>query len=124
MSTPIEPRQPIIPSYLRRAIESKPTGGDGAVVYAGDYGWYAKYPDGTVELLVELIGLAGTLLRYGLDKSGEPIEAGDIISTNLTVETLNLLALEDLLLLAGPLGIKATERDQVISELTEKLKIK
>ena len=83
-----------------------------------------EYQNGTKELLQELPGLASTLKRYGRDKFGKPFEAGAVIETNITVETLNLLAEDDLKLLAAPLGITAEDRITLIAELIEKLQIK
>ena len=114
----------VLPTYLQRAIDNIPPGGDGGVVYAGGYGWVCEYPDGTKELLQELPGLAATLKRYGRDKFGKPFETGAVIETNITVETLNLLGEDDLKLLAAPLGITEEDRIQLIAKLIEKLQIK
>lgn len=113
-----------LPTYLQRAIDNIPPGGDGGVVYAGGYGWVCEYQNGTKELLQELPGLAGTLKRYGRDKYGKPFEKGAVISTNITVDTLNLLGLDDLKLLAEPLGIIVEDRITLIAQLIEKLQIK
>lgn len=113
-----------LPSYLERALEKRPVGGDNGVVYAGDYGWVCEYPDGTKELLEELTGLAGMLKRYGRDKFGKPFAPGAVISTNLTVEVLNMLSDEDIKILAEPLGITEGTRAELIQQLTEKLQIK
>lgn len=113
-----------LPSYLQRTLDNMPQGGDGGVVYANGYGWVCEYQDGTKELLMELTGLASTLHRYGRDKYGKPFKVGDVVSTNLTVETLNLLELEDLKLLASPLGITDEDRNTIISKMTDKLHIK
>ncbi|AHZ60229.1 hypothetical protein HQ81_0180 [Dickeya phage phiDP23.1] len=114
----------VLPSYLQRAVDNMPVGGDNGVVYAGGYGWVCEYQDGTKELLQELPGLAGTLKRYGRDKYGKPFEKGAVISTNITVETLNLLGVDDLKLLAAPLGITVEDRITLIAQLIEKLQIK
>lgn len=114
----------VLPSYLQRAVDNMPVGGDGGVVYAGGYGWVCEYRDGTKELLEELPGLAATLKRYGRDKFGKPFEQGAVISTDITVETLNLLGVDDLKLLAAPLGITEEDRIQLIAQLIEKLQIK
>lgn len=114
----------ILPSYLQRAVDNIPVGGDGGVVYAGGYGWVCEYQDGTKELLQELPGLASTLKRYGRDKYGKPFEQGAVISTDITVETLNLLGVGDLQLLATPLGITEEDRITLIAQLIEKLQIK
>lgn len=114
----------VLPSYLQRAVDNIPVGGDGGVVYAGGYGWVCEYQDGSKELLQELPGLAATLKRYGRDKYGKPFEQGAVISTDITVETLNLLGVDDLKLLAAPLGITAEDRITIIGELIEKLQIK
>lgn len=114
----------VLPSYLQRAVDNIPVGGDGGVVYAGGYGWVCEYQDGTKELLQELPGLAATLKRYGRDKYGKPFEQGAVISTDITVETLNLLGIDDLKLLATPLGITEEDRLQLISQMIEKLGIK
>lgn len=113
----------VLPSYLRRIIGNKPQGGDGGVVYAGDYGWICEYKDGSKEVLEEYIGLAATLRNYGFNKFGEPIPAGTVIHTNITIETLNLLSTEDLGILGAPLGIEG-DRATLISGLIEKLQIK
>lgn len=127
-STPVDVIQAkeegVLPSYLQRAVDNMPTGGDGGVVYAGGYGWVCEYQDGTKELLEELPGLSTTLKRYGRDKFGKPFEQGAVISTDITVETLNLLGVDDLKLLAGPLGITEEDRIQLIAQLIEKLQIK
>lgn len=114
----------VLPSYLQRAVDNIPVGGDGGVVYAGGYGWVCEYQDGTKELLQELPGLAATLKRYGRDKYGKPFEQGAVISTDITVETLNLLGVDDLKLLAAPLGITEEDRLQLIAKMIEKLGIK
>lgn len=114
----------VLPSYLQRAVDNMPVGGDGGVVYAGGYGWVCEYQDGTKELLQELPGLAATLKRYGRDKYGKPFEQGAVITTDITVETLNLLGVDDLQLLAAPLGIVEEDRLQLISQMIEKLGIK
>lgn len=114
----------VLPTYLQRAVDNMPTGGDGGVVYAGGYGWVCEYQDGTKELLQELPGLASTLKRYGRDKYGKPFEQGAVISTDITVDTLNLLGVDDLKLLAAPLGITEEDRIQLIAQLIEKLQIK
>ena len=31
------------PHYVRRIISNTPIGGDGGIVYAGDYGWVCEY---------------------------------------------------------------------------------
>lgn len=113
-----------LPTYLQRAIDNIPPGGDGGVVYAGGYGWVCEYQNGTKELLQELPGLAATLKRYGRNKFGKPFETGAVIETNITAETLNLLGEDDLKLLAAPLGITAEDRITLIAELIEKLQIK
>ncbi|ELN9277020.1 hypothetical protein [Salmonella phage FrontPhageNews] len=113
-----------LPSYLQRVVDNIPQGGDGGVVYAGDYGWVCEYKDGTKELLEELTGLAGTLRRYGLDKFGKPMKPGTVVSTDITVEVLLLLDINDLKTLAEPLGIVSTDRNEIIAQLTEKLQIK
>ncbi|WPJ72101.1 hypothetical protein DEEACLCL_00084 [Salmonella phage CRW-SP2] len=113
----------ILPSYLRRIIDNKPVGGDDGSVYAGDYGWVCEYPDGTKELLEEYTGLAAALRNYGLNKYGQPIPAGTVVHTNITVETLNLLSTEDLGVLGAPLGIEG-DRETLIAGLIEKLQIK
>ena len=114
----------VLPTYLQRAVDNMPTGGDGGVVYAGGYGWVCEYQDGTKELLQELPGLASTLKRYGRDKFGKPFEQGAVISTDITAEALNLLGIDDLQLLAAPLGITEEDRIQLIAQLIEKLNIK
>lgn len=114
----------VLPSYLQRAVDNIPVGGDGGVVYAGGYGWVCEYQDGTKELLQELPGLAATLKRYGRDKYGKPFEQGAVISTDITIETLNLLGVDDLKLLAAPLGITEEDRLQLIAKMIEKLGIK
>lgn len=113
-----------LPSYLRRIIDNKPQGGDGGIVYAGDYGWVCEYPsDGNKELLQEYTGLAAAFRNNGLDKFGNPIPPGTVVSTNITIETLNLLSTEDLGILSAPLGIEG-ERAELISKLIEKLQLK
>ncbi len=113
-----------IPSYLQRVLDNIPNVGDGATVYAGDYGWVCEHKNGDKELLEELTGLASTLKRYGRDKFGRPIEPGTVISTDITVETLNLLDINDLSVLGEPLGIVETDREKLIAKLIEKLQIK
>ena len=113
-----------LPSYLQRVLDNVPKGGDDAIVYAGGYGWVGEYPNGAKELLEELPGLESTLKRYGRDKFGKPFEVGAVISTNLTVETLNLLGVDDLKLLAAPLGITEEDRITIIAKMIEKLNIK
>lgn len=114
----------VLPSYLQRTVDNMPVGGDGGSVYAGGYGWVCEYQDGTKELLQELPGLENTLKRYGRDKYGKPFEQGAVISTDITVETLNLLGVDDLQLLAAPLGITVEDRITLIAQLIEKLQIK
>lgn len=114
-----------IPSYLQRIINNKPQGGDGGIVYAGDYGWVCEYQrDGSKEILEEFTGLAQAFTNHGLDKFGQPLQPGAVISTNITVKVLNMLALEDIKLLATPLGITEGSREELISQLIEKLQIK
>lgn len=114
----------VLPSYLRRIIDNKPKGGDGGIVYAGDYGWVCEYErDGSKELLQEYTGLAAAFRNNGLDKFGNPIPVGTVVRTNITVETLNLLSTEDLGILGAPLGIEG-ERAELISKLIEKLQLK
>lgn len=113
-----------IPEYLQRIIASKPRGGDGGIVYAGDYGWICEYPyDGSKEVLEELTGLAKAFKEHNLDRFGNPIQPGTVISTNITKQILTLLSTEDIQLLAEPLGIVG-ERQELISQLIEKLQIK
>lgn len=121
---PNEETKSSLPSYLQRILDNMPVGGDGASVYAVGYGWACEYPDGSKELLEELPGLLTTLRRYGLDKFGQPLNKGDVVETNLTVHTLNLLGTDDLELLGKPLGIQSGDRKQLISLLTQKLGIK
>ncbi|ANM47174.1 hypothetical protein FDI76_gp065 [Serratia phage vB_Sru_IME250] len=113
-----------LPSYLQRVLDNVPDGGDDAVVYAGDYGWVCEHKNGDKELLEELTGLAGTLKRYGRDKFGRPIEPGTVVSTNITVDMLKLLDINDLTTLGEPLGIDEPDRDTIIAKLIEKLQIK
>lgn len=113
-----------LPSYLQRVLDNVPDGGDDAVVYAGDYGWVCEHKNGDKELLEELTGLAGTLKRYGRDKFGCPIEPGTVVSTNITVDMLKLLDINDLTTLGEPLGIDEPDRDTIIAKLIEKLQIK
>lgn len=112
-----------IPAYLQAIVDKKPSGGDRGVVYACGYGWACTYPDKTTELLEEYIGLDRVLLEHGLDKYGVPLQVGQVIKTNITVEILNMLDEEDLGVLASPLGIKGN-RLELIAQLTEKLDIK
>lgn len=114
----------VLPSYLQRVLDNRPVGGDGGVVYAGGYGWVCEYADGTKELLSELPGLETTLKRYGRDKYGKPFEVGAVLSTDITVDVLNLLGLDDLKLIAEPLGIESDERLEIIAKLIDKLQIK
>ncbi len=113
-----------LPSYLQRVLDNVPDGGDDAVVYAGDYGWVCEHKNGDKELLEELTGLAGTLKRYGRDKFGRPIEPGTVVNTNITVDMLKLLDINDLTTLGEPLGIDEPDRDTIIAKLIEKLQIK
>lgn len=113
-----------LPSYLQRVLDNVPDGGDDAVVYAGDYGWVCEHKNGDKELLEELTGLAGTLKRYGRDKFGRPIEPGTVVGTNITVDMLKLLDINDLTTLGEPLGIDEPDRDTIIAKLIEKLQIK
>lgn len=113
-----------LPSYLQRVLDNIPEGGDDAIVYAGDYGWVCEHKNGDKELLEELTGLAGTLKRYGRDKFGRPIEPGTVINTNITIDALKLLDINDLTTLGEPLGIDESDRDAIIAKLIEKLQIK
>lgn len=114
----------VLPTYLQRTLDNKPSGGDNATVYADEKGWACQHQDGSTELLVELPGLLDTLCRYAHDKYGKPLEPGAIVSTNITLEILNLLSVEDIALLGRPLGIQETERNALINALAEKLHIK
>lgn len=113
-----------IPPYLRRVIDNKPEGGDNGVVYAGGYGWVCEYPDGQKELLEELPGLLSAFENHHLDKFGQPLVPGAIIRTNLTVAIVKMLSLEDLKLLAAPLGITEGDQKQLVVQLIEKLQLK
>ena len=113
-----------LPSYLQRVLDNKPECPEGGTVYAGDYGWVCEHKNGDKELLEELTGLAGTLKRYGRDKFGRPIEPGTVVSTNITIEDLKLLDINDLTTLGEPLGIDESDRDAIIAKLIEKLQIK
>ena len=115
---------PAMPAYLEKVIANMPQGGDNSIVYAGGYGWVCEYVDGSKELLEELPGLLSTLRRHGRNKFGRPFEVGAVLSTNITVETLNLLAVNDLKLLGQPLGIESDNRIDLIAQLIEKLQIK
>ena len=52
------------------------------------------------------------------------MKPGTVVSTDITVEVLLLLDINDLKTLAEPLGIDATDRNEIISQLAEKLQIK